>query len=210
MVNLNIDNIQQTEEFPCGPNSLFMVSKYFKKNLSKQEILKKFKEKTDNINRVIMPVIAEVALEVGLKPYLIITNYTYFPEKLNRMDKRELLKYIEAKINSNEDFINKEDKEYYSSLRRFIEKGGKVEFRLFTQKDIESSLLNKKPCICQINSASFSKIDIDYKRQHFIVVRGFDENNFIINIGHEEPRKKDKEDLLFSLYRTKIPNLLLF
>ncbi len=210
MVDLNIESLKQTEKFPCGPNSLYMVLKYLNINIKKEDVLRRFKEKTKKIDRVIMPIIAEIAIDIGLNPLLIITNYSYFPAKLDNMANKELLSYIDNRINSKEEFVNLEDKEYYKAVKNLIQKGGRVKFRLFTQKDIEDSILNKKPCICQINTASFSKKDIDYRRQHFVVVKGCTGREFILNIGHEEAVKKDKKDFLFSLYRTKIPNLLLF
>ncbi len=209
-MELQIKNFEQGKEFPCGPNSLAMILDFFNIRKSRKEILKKFLKKTKNVGRVIIPVIAEVAIEFGLKPTLIITNYTYFPEELNKKNESEIKKYIRQKIKSKENFIDKGDREYYSSVERFIEKGGKVEFRLFTEKDIITTLIKGKPCLCQINTASFSKKDIDYRRQHFVVIKGFARNKFILNIGHKNSVEKEKEDFIFSLYRTKIPNILLF
>ncbi len=209
-MDFRIINSEQTIDFPCGPNSIFMIFDYFKIDVSKEIILKEFKKKTENVERVIMPIIAEVALKLGLKPTLIITNYTYFPDYLNGVETKEIIKYINEQIESKKEFIDNEDKKYYFSVKRFLECGGNVKFKLFGEEEIINSITRRKPCLCQINTASFSKKSIDYRRQHFVVLRGIINNKFILNIGHKESIKKEKNDFLFSLYRTKIPNILFF
>ena len=187
-----------------------MVLNYLKDEVSRETIIKAFSEVEYDINFSRMPTIALIAKKLGFDPFLVLTNYSYLPAKLNELESTEIIEYLRGRIDSGPSWIDDDVKLYYGELIKYLDLGGRVEFRFFTAEDLLNSLGKNKPCIAQINSASFSKKDLPFMKQHFVVVIGEEGGEMIMNSGHEEPIRKEIKDFMFSLYRVKIPNLLLF
>lgn len=199
MINLDVPVIEQKKSLPCGHNSLFMVSRFLGLKVTKSKIKAMLPKE-----KLLLPQIAEAASHLGFNTKMIITNYTIFPKNSGNKNKAKFVKNIMEK------FTDIRVKNYCKELLNYLKIGGKVEFRLFQLDDIKSSLKKKKPCIVEINSASFSGKFFPPWKSHFIVIKGVDKKDFILNTGRKRSIKKNIVESMFSFYRPLIPNILIF
>lgn len=209
MVYLDIPIIKQTKDFPCGPTSLLIISKFLGLSISKEEILSTLK--MDSLGRAIMPDIGISAIKIGLKPHIVIANYALFPYEFNELSKDELLAKIKEKIKNEKE---PHFKKYCQSILEYLYLGGTLEFRLFLPKDIELSLKKGVPCISFVNTPSFFRKAKDPSRHHFMVIYGMNNKTMVFSDINENSKNKEIKmnitDAMFGMHRAWTPALMLF
>lgn len=138
--------------------------------------------------------------ELGYSPNLVFFNYLYF-------DDNNFLSHLENLPENNSQIAILE------SIKNAVQKGVKIYHRIFTIKDIEHLLLDKKPVIAFVSVADFRRVRLKRWRGHFVVLTGFDDRYFYYNDPHWDDRnfgehKLEKEIVMAAIYRTRFPGIL--
>jgi hypothetical protein len=204
-VNLDVPIYKQGKDKPyCGYVAMRMVMAHygtlFKSNLA---IIRAINKQL----RHILPKhkrpgyyamgLALFALQQGYDVEVITYNrQLYTKDIIHVTNKIKQLAYVN-KIPL--DFKWREDE--VNLIRNFIKPGGRLQIKIVTKEDLLQYLANKNPVILAVQTDAIW----DNRRadKHFVVLRGFDGKNFIINDSnsyHDDVAKVTPDDLMYAIH----------
>lgn len=197
MVVLKVPLVKQRiNSHYCGIFCVYMVLKYKGYNISLEELLKKIKIKKSTVARG--PTIVKTLKEMGIKAEMII----YAPYIFKSLEMDEIRKIGEK---FKRDFVGIYAKKLMEIMKL-------VKIRRITTFLIKNFLREGIPVITSVNSSILRNKKYGKLMLHYIVIRGFKGDYFIINDPHPKfggKLKIHRDILLASIYSRKIPELVI-
>jgi hypothetical protein len=169
----------------CGIKCLFLLFQYYKVNNYFKELTNK-----DGNQSLWISDLALIALKIGLRVTLFTYSHKIFKPEWFNFSKKKILNCLRKKEKNL--FINQARK----SILKFLMSGGKLRFEILNAKKLKFFIKNKKPILMVVSSSVLHRQSL--MGGHFIVLIGYDRNNFIIlNPGRKKIKiEKVKIDLL--------------
>lgn len=171
-MKLDIPKLKQHNSFSCGHASLFMVMKYYDKNMSEENIKANMVTVFPPEKNTVLTIdIAEAAIKMGYRADTFCYWLTQFKESNNLMDVAK--KIVEMK---------KEGpiKKAMEKIIFLLQSGIKYEMKVPSIKMITDFIDRKIPIIITVNSAVLNNKE-QLNDSHFIVVTGYDNKFFYYN-----------------------------
>ena len=201
MINLDIPVFTQHNLVTCGPFCMKMVMSYLKVERTIEEI----KESCNYCSHGTL----ETGIVLGLKRFGIDSKLFIVPDgdtikgAYVGMPSNKLATTLRRRGGHSKNNINKRG---FAELSEVVE-NGQIDLSVVTRAQIEKELDKGNPWIVVVSSFAFYGSTDDKKKGllHFVVITGYDEDNFIINDPAPDTgtRKIQKDLLLHSIYSSE-------
>lgn len=189
-MKLKVPRFKQ-KPFTCGPSALQQILAYYGVKKSLNEILKNFKMYeygTWDFD------LLSYVLRLGFKAEITTYNLDIFDPTWFKLSRKKLIKKLKSRLKYAKPF----HKQGIRSCIRFLELGGRIRFKIITEKIIKDYLRKKIPviaCFCftalwKCKRAYSKKTKKGYKsisndirgvpEGHFIVISGYAKDKFFV------------------------------
>ncbi len=199
MIKLEVPlTIQDKNSMDCGPACLHMLLNYNKQNIGLTRI--KDTIQRDKKGRVSILELGIFLKSIKQNPIITLMNYKYFKEA-----KDTDLSSVKPK--------DEIDKKFLYNLKEYLKKGNEIQIKSINSALIEEYISDKKPVVTLVSVSYLRKKILQEQRFHFIIITGFDEDNFYYNDSHwalgGRNKKISKDNLLTAIRRTRFPGVLI-
>jgi len=218
----------------CGHSSLLQVLAYYGTNLELKEVVKEISNcEVDELKLGASECeLGMFAIKRGFKSTVVSLDVRRFDATWFELSSEELKKKLELRSEflhklSPEDIKEGQGTQYLDNVTKYyseyLEKEGKVKFLPISKELIKKYIDNKIPVIALVSSQLYFKKARKYNGEfddikgkptgHWIVVSGYDENNFIITDPADDLEKdgnvKMEQNYLISSINTYGPVMLI-
>jgi len=181
-MKLLIPHYKQQRGMSCGLVAMRMLFDYLGDKVTEKELDKKTKRHSFGN---FFTELGELALDKNYD----VTCYTIHLSILGPLKLPFGKRIITASLKNLK--IRPSDKMTLDSWKSYLKKGGKLIWDTPKISRIEEYLNNKTPCSIAINTAALRKFWRKWDNGHFLVVEGFDKDNFYV-VDPDLPTKKAK------------------
>jgi hypothetical protein len=195
-MKINVIPIQQETKRSCSVACLRMISAYYGKYFSENDIWKHCKLYNDSV--FLLPDLAYSAIKIGFKAKLIGFN-----PLIIQKSQKELKDQIKERIKTNEGY----GKAYAESYFKFLTVGGEIVIKIPTLEDINKALAINVPVILGIRPAILH-LEGNFNQLHSIVIIGAENTEYIYIDPSTAKIEHVEKDRLLAAWYSRIPEML--
>lgn len=194
-MKIKVPLIKQKHKMGCGATAMSMVYRYFSRDISEKEIIKK----TGGLTKwgSFTTDHALMAKNLGFKVICYSYNLEYFEPKYTQISRANFVKRTESLIKKEKRAYNKRE---LKSILKVLKSD--IDFKMVIPSlDTIRKFLDKKlPVVIAVNSAVLFEKKEDLRIGHFIVLIGYEKDKFYYNDPDSGKKKTISADkLIFAL-----------